>query len=135
MKMDGTLVNPKKLQPSSEWRFHRDIFASRKDVNAVVHTHSVYASALSVLGAAIPQFHYMIAVSGGKDSAVLLETLHHFLKNRKDVKLIAGCVNEGIEGYRKPSMECAEKLANSLDIEFITLSYKSLGFDLSLIHI
>ena len=71
----------------------------------------------------------MVAVSGGKDSAVLLETLHHFLKNRKDVKLIAGCVNEGIEGYRKPSMECAEKLANSLDIEFKTLSYKSLGFD------
>ena len=67
MKMDGTLVNPKKLQPSSEWLFHRDIFTSRKDVNAVVHTHSVYASALSVLGAAIPQFHYMIAVSGGKE--------------------------------------------------------------------
>ena len=67
MKMDGTLVNPKKLQPSSEWRFHRDIFTSRKDVNAVVHTHSVYASALSVLGAAIPQFHYMIAVTGGKE--------------------------------------------------------------------
>ena len=67
MKMDGTLVNPKKLQPSSEWRFHRDIFTSRKDVNAVVHTHSVYAGALSVLGAAIPQFHYMIAVTGGKE--------------------------------------------------------------------
>ena len=67
MKMDGTLVNPKKLQPSSEWLFHRDIFASRKDVNAVVHTHSVYAGALSVLGAAIPQFHYMIAVTGGKE--------------------------------------------------------------------
>ena len=27
MKMDGTLVNPKKLQPSSEWRFHRDILS------------------------------------------------------------------------------------------------------------
>ena len=67
MKMDGTLVNQKKLQPSSEWLFHRDIFTSRKDVNAVVHTHSVYASALSVLGAAIPQFHYMIAVTGGKE--------------------------------------------------------------------
>ena len=67
MRMDGTLVNPKKLQPSSEWLFHRDIFTSRKDVNAVVHTHSVYAGALSVLGAAIPQFHYMIAVTGGKE--------------------------------------------------------------------
>ena len=71
----------------------------------------------------------MVAISGGKDSAVLLETLHHFLKDRRDVILIAGCVDEGIEGYRKPSMECAEKLANSLGIEFKTLSYKSLGFD------
>ncbi|MAO69840.1 MAG: TIGR00269 family protein [Euryarchaeota archaeon] len=71
----------------------------------------------------------MVAVSGGKDSAVLLETLHHFLKNRKDVTLIAGCVNEGIQGYRQPSMECAEELANNLGIEFKSLSYKSLGFD------
>tara|TARA_Y100000022_G_scaffold164788_1_gene148860 strand:+ start:7755 stop:8408 length:654 start_codon:yes stop_codon:yes gene_type:complete len=67
MKMDGTTVKPKNLQPSSEWRFHRDIYANRSDVNAVVHTHSVYASALSVLGGAIPQFHYMIAVTGGKE--------------------------------------------------------------------
>ena len=67
MKMDGTFLNQKKLQPSSEWRFHRDILANRKDVNAVVHTHSVYASALSVLGGPIPQFHYMIAVTGGKE--------------------------------------------------------------------
>ena len=71
----------------------------------------------------------MVAVSGGKDSAVLLETLHHFLKDRQDVTLIAGCVNEGIEGYRQPSMECAEELANKLGIEFKSLSYKSLGFD------
>ena len=71
----------------------------------------------------------MVAVSGGKDSSVLLELLHYFLKNRPDVKLIAGCINEGIEGYRKPSMECAKKLAQDLGIEFKSLSYKSLGFD------
>ncbi|MBJ23503.1 MAG: TIGR00269 family protein [Euryarchaeota archaeon] len=71
----------------------------------------------------------LVAISGGKDSAVLLETLHHFLKNRKDVKLIAGCVNEGIKGYRQPSMECAEKLSETLGIEFKSVSYTSLGFD------
>src|SRR5277367_4812809 len=27
------------LQPSTEWRFHRDILRARRDVNAVVHTH------------------------------------------------------------------------------------------------
>ncbi|NQW34938.1 MAG: class II aldolase/adducin family protein, partial [Methylophilales bacterium] len=52
-------------KPSSEWLFHRDIYASRKDVNAIVHTHSIFSSTLSVLGKSIPPFHYMIAVAGG----------------------------------------------------------------------
>ncbi len=34
-------------------------------MNAVVHTHSVFASTLSVLGQDIPAFHYMIAIAGG----------------------------------------------------------------------
>ncbi len=51
--------------PSSEWRFHRDILASRTDVNAVVHTHSMFATTLACLHKDIPPFHYMIAVVGG----------------------------------------------------------------------
>ena len=51
--------------PSSEWRFHLDILASRPDAGAVVHTHSTYATALAVLGLDIPAHHYMIAISGG----------------------------------------------------------------------
>ena len=54
------------LLPSSEWRFHRDIYAHRPEVQAIIHTHSVHACALSVLGKKIPPFHYMIAVAGGK---------------------------------------------------------------------
>ena len=54
-----------KRLPSSEWRFHRDILASRADVAAVVHTHSVFATTLACLGRGIPAFHYMIAVAGG----------------------------------------------------------------------
>ena len=51
--------------PSSEWRFHRDILASRADINAVVHTHSMFATTLACLHKDIPPFHYMIAVTGG----------------------------------------------------------------------
>ena len=40
--------------PSSESLMHGAIYAARPDVNAVVHTHSVYASALAVAGLAIP---------------------------------------------------------------------------------
>jgi len=51
--------------PSSEWRFHRDILAARPDVNAVVHTHAMFATTLACLGREIPAFHYMVAVAGG----------------------------------------------------------------------
>jgi len=53
--------------PSSEWRFHRDIYAARNDVGAIVHTHSVHATALACLGRCIPAFHYMVAAAGGHD--------------------------------------------------------------------
>jgi L-fuculose-phosphate aldolase len=51
--------------PSSEWRFHRDIFKCRDDVGAIVHTHSMNATALACTGRGIPAFHYMVAVAGG----------------------------------------------------------------------
>lgn len=54
-----------KYQPSSEWQFHQAILEKYPEINAVVHTHSVFASSLSVLGQDIPAFHYMIAVAGG----------------------------------------------------------------------
>jgi L-fuculose-phosphate aldolase len=54
-------------RPSSEWRFHRDIFKARADVGAIVHTHSRYATALACTGRGIPAFHYMVAVTGGTE--------------------------------------------------------------------
>jgi len=42
------------LQPSVVAGMHGAIYQVRGDVNAVVHTHQVYASALTLIGAAIP---------------------------------------------------------------------------------
>lgn len=53
--------------PSSEWRFHRDIYRARPDARAIVHTHSPFATALACLNRGIPAFHYMVAVAGGND--------------------------------------------------------------------
>ena len=61
--MDGAAHG--RWQPSSEWLFHRDIYAQRVDAGAVVHTHSVSATALACLRRDIPPFHYMIALMGG----------------------------------------------------------------------
>ena len=47
---------------------------------------------------------------------------------RRDVRIVAGCVDEGIEGYRPPSMQCAIDLCEDLGVEFISTSYESLEF-------
>ncbi|MRR49598.1 MAG: class II aldolase [Rhodocyclaceae bacterium] len=54
-----------KRQPSSEWRFHRDIYAARPEAGAIIHTHSPFATSLACQGLEIPPFHYMIARFGG----------------------------------------------------------------------
>lgn len=51
--------------PSSEWRFHFDILRDRNDVDAVLHAHPPFCTALACLGMDIPAFHYMVAVAGG----------------------------------------------------------------------
>ncbi|CAN5295626.1 class II aldolase/adducin family protein [soil metagenome] len=51
--------------PSTEWRMHHDIFKARPEAGAIVHTHSIYATALATLRKDIPAFHYMIGVTGG----------------------------------------------------------------------
>ena len=53
--------------PSSEWRFHRDIYLNKNDAQAIVHAHSPHATAVSSHGKSIPPFHYMIALAGGED--------------------------------------------------------------------
>ncbi len=62
---DGTASGRRK--PSSEWRFHRDIYAARPEAGAVVHTHSPFATALACQEQGIPAFHYMVARFGGAD--------------------------------------------------------------------
>jgi L-fuculose-phosphate aldolase len=55
------------LRPSSEWRLHRDIYASRPEARAVVHAHPDYCTALACARRGIPAFHYVVAIAGGPD--------------------------------------------------------------------
>lgn len=68
LAMDGEVRatgKPAAGKPSSEWRIHRDLLAARPEINAVVHTHSPFATSLACLGEDIPAVHYMIAMAGG----------------------------------------------------------------------
>jgi len=56
-----------KRAPSSEWRFHFDIYRQKSEAHAVVHTHSSFATTLACLALGVPAFHYMVAVAGGND--------------------------------------------------------------------
>ena len=64
---DEEKKNDSANKPSSEWRFHRDIYLNKKEAQAIVHAHSPHATAVSSHGKSIPPFHYMIALAGGED--------------------------------------------------------------------
>ena len=66
MKLDGT-SRPGQRSPTSEWQLHRDILGARNDVQAIVHTHSMFCTTLSMLRRAIPAVHYMVVLAGSDE--------------------------------------------------------------------
>ena len=66
-KLNNDKISNGSLNPSSEWRFHQDIYINKHDALAIVHAHSPHATAVSAHGKNIPAFHYMVALAGGDD--------------------------------------------------------------------
>jgi uncharacterized protein (TIGR00269 family) len=67
--------------------------------------------------------HIAVALSGGKDSTVLMHLLHR-LKEDLPFELVAVTIDEGIKGYRSNSLAVAEKEAKALGIEHKVFSFK-----------
>jgi L-fuculose-phosphate aldolase len=65
MRQDGEREG--NYPPSSEWRLHRDIYATRGEAGAIVHSHPPYATTLACHRRPIPAFHYEVAFAGGRD--------------------------------------------------------------------
>lgn len=61
--LQGNVIDSE-LKPSSEWLFHCAIYQTYQAVNAIVHTHSHFCTALACTQRAIPAFHYMVAEFG-----------------------------------------------------------------------
>ena len=68
--------------------------------------------------------HIAVAISGGKDSSVTLQTLAKILGDRRDVRLSAFTVDEGIAGYRPATMEKVAQITSRLGIEHHVVSFK-----------
>jgi L-fuculose-phosphate aldolase len=63
LKPDGSMRAGQRT-PTSEWQLHRDILGARQDVQAIVHTHSLFCTTISCLRRDIPAIHYMVVLAG-----------------------------------------------------------------------
>ncbi len=63
LDLDGNIVDGDK-KPSSELDMHRIFYKNREDIDAIIHTHTIYATTLSCLNITLPPVHYMVALAG-----------------------------------------------------------------------
>ena len=127
VSLDGSF-DKKKGIPSSEWKFHQDIYLNKKDAKAIVHAHSTNATAVSTHKKKIPPFHYMVAMVGGYDikcakyatygTRKLSENILKALKDRKAC-LIANHGQIAFEKNLPKAFELAEEVEN-LSLQYIT---------------
>ena len=118
----------KKGVPSSEWKFHQDIYKNKKDAKAIVHAHSTNATAVSTHKRGIPAFHYMVAMAGGYDikcakyatygTRDLSKNILKALKGRKAC-LIANHGQIAFEENLSKAFELAEEVEN-ISLQYIT---------------
>ena len=109
------------LNPSSEWRFHQDVYIKKREAKAIVHAHSPHATAVSAHGKPIPAFHYMVALAGGEDikcaEYATFGTTDLSINIIKALEKRKGCLmsNHGqltIGGTLKQAFELAQEIEN-----------------------
>ncbi|WP_291559652.1 MULTISPECIES: L-fuculose-phosphate aldolase [unclassified Clostridium] len=63
MNLEGEIVDGNRM-PSSEYEMHKIFYENREDINAIIHTHTVYATTLACLNWELPPVHYLVALAG-----------------------------------------------------------------------
>jgi len=94
------------LNPSSETDFHIAIYLERHDVNAIVHTHSLYATTYACLQREIKPVHYLIGFAGKKVPVApyatygTKELAHNIISSIKDFNAVL-LANHGLVSVGK----------------------------------
>ncbi len=113
MDLEGNKVDGDRV-PSSEYEMHRIFYANREDIDALIHTHTMYATTLACLNWELPPVHYMVALAGLNvrcakyatyGTRELAENAFEAMKDRKAVLL----ANHGL-------LAGADTLANAFNI-------------------
>jgi len=94
--IEGNILEGKR-KPSSELAFHLALYQKRENIKAVVHTHSIHATALACLGEELPAAHYMIGFAGDKVPLVPYQTF--------GTDKLAQAIQEKLENYNALLLE------------------------------
>ena len=131
MDLDGEIIEGER-KPSSEYAMHKIFYEKRDDIKSVIHTHSIYATTISILNEKLPAAHYMIALAGldvrcaeyaTYGTIELANNAFEAMKDRNAVLL----ANHGLLA----GADCIENAFNTTEeIEFVAETYyraKSIG--------
>lgn len=125
VSLDGGVASGRR-QPSSELHFHLATYRARRDVGAIVHTHSLHATVLACARRAIPAFHYMVAVAGGDD--IPLVPYATFGSDELARHVVAGLAHRNAclmanHGQIAVGATCTEALALAAEVEVLAEQY------------
>ena len=124
LDLDGNPVDGD-LLPSSETPLHLSVYAADPEIRSIVHTHSVYATAVSTLVQSLPAIHYQIVDLGGPVPVAPYQTF--------GTPELAASVTEALRGRSAALMQnhgavtvadTAEKaLSRSITLEWLSRVY------------
>ncbi len=69
-----------------------------------------------------PKENILLALSGGKDSTVLLYLLEKFFSKSNEIDAII--IDEGVKGYRNKAIKTAKENCDKLNIKYFIVSFK-----------
>lgn len=109
LNLKGEIIEGSR-KPSSEVDLHRIFYQRRDDIDAMIHTHTMYATTIACLRWDLPAVHYVIAMAGKNvrcadyatfGSKELADNAFRAMENRRAVLLANHGLLTGAENLAK----------------------------------